>query len=448
MIPMKKLYLIIISAILCTLIQPKSSAAQSDVALQGASSEKTASGYSETESDTLHLSLTEFMELVLIQNIEVAIEEFEITAAQAAVTAARVFENPELEIILPMFDRDEYRLMPRNIEFELEIPLELGRKHARRIQVARAEFDATQAGYQDFLRNLRSEIATLYVDVARQQRILEQMEDSKRQLEQLLTVTQQLFEAGEISEIEVIQTRLEERNFQAEYLDELAELSSLMMDVYVMMGGIPTQQVYFHDKLIAIPPQADITELARFALENRSDVILAEFQTRVSRAQLREARSGRIPDISILAGYHNEEGIQPMPGFRAVYAGVSIPLSFSSFNRGEVREAEAILNQSQLFIQHQRLMVSSEVDAAFKRLRHMEQKRALFSESIINDAQRVRDAVVYSYQRGEATLLEVLEAQRTLNEVYVNYYDALGDYAFAVIELSTVSGRWLLQFED
>lgn len=400
------------------------------------------------EPDTLQFSLTEFMELVLLQNMEVAIEEFEITAAQAAITAARVFENPELEIILPMFDRDEYRLMPRNIEFELEIPLELGRKRARRIQLARAEFEATQAGYQDFLRSLRGEIATLYVDVARQQRVLEQMADSKAQLEQLLTVTQQLFEAGEISEIDVIQTRLETRNFQAEYLDELAEYTSMMMEVYVIMGGIPTSEIRFNDKLVALPPSADIADLTRDALTNRSDVRFSELQAGVSRAALRQARSERIPDISLIAGYHNEEGVRPMPGFRAIYAGVSIPLSFSSFNRGEVREAEAILNQSQLMVNQQRLIVSSEVDAAFKRLRHMEEKRSLFSESIVSDAQRVRDAVVYSYQRGEATLLEVLEAQRTLNEVFVNYYDALGDYAQAVIDLSTVSGRWLLQFED
>lgn len=401
-----------------------------------------------TDADTLHISLTEFMDLVLLQNLEIAIEEFEITASQAAITAARVFENPELEILLPMFDKDDYALMPRNIEFELEIPLELGRKRARRIQVARAEHEATQAGFQEFLRTLRGEIAILYVQVARQQRILEQMSDSKNQMEQLLTVTQQLFEAGEISEIEVIQTRLEARNFQAEYLDELAEFTSLMMDVYVMMGGIPTQEIRFRDRLIAMSPSVDVDELLSNAIVHRSDIIFAERMTGITRAQLRQARSQRIPDISLIAGYHNEEGVRPMPGFRSVYAGVSVPLSFTSFNRGEVREAEAWLNQSQLMLRHQQLVVSSEIDAALKQLIHMGQKRALFTESIIADAQRVRDAVVYNYQGGGATLLEVLEAQRTLNEVYVNYYDALSDYAMSVIELSVVSGRWLLGFED
>lgn len=137
-----------------------------------------------------------------------------------------------------------------------------------------------------------------------------------------------------------------------------------------------------------------------------------------------------------------------MPGFRAVYAGVTIPLSFSSFNRGEVREARAFLDQSQIQLSQQRVIVSNEVHAAYDKAKQMQLKRELFSESIVADAERVRDAILYSYQRGEASLLEVLEAQRTLNEVYTNYYDALSDYAESLITLSTASGQWLLEFHS
>ncbi|MCC5926320.1 MAG: TolC family protein, partial [Bacteroidetes bacterium] len=139
---------------------------------------------------------------------------------------------------------------------------------------------------------------------------------------------------------------------------------------------------------------------------------------------------------------------RPMPGFRAVYAGVTIPLSFSSFNRGEVREARAFLDQSQIQLSQQRVIVSNEVHAAYDKAKQMQLKRELFSESIVADAERVRDAILYSYQRGEASLLEVLEAQRTLNEVYTNYYDALSDYAESLITLSTASGQWLLEFHS
>lgn len=398
-------------------------------------------------SDTLTLNLKEFTEIVLIQNLEIAIEAFEISAAQAAVTAARVFENPELEIILPAFDRDDFNLMPRNIEFEIEVPLELGRKRTRRIQLARAELEATRAGFEDFLREFQSEIALLYVEVARQQRLLAQIQDTRRQFDQLLTVMQQLFDAGEISEIELIQTRLEARSFHAEYLDERAVFAELMQEVYVMMGAVPIQSIRFEDGLRARVPGKSLDELTLNAMQHRTDLVMADRNLAVNRAALRLAQSERIPTIGLIAGYHNEEGIRPMPGFRAVYAGVSVPLSFSSFNRGEVREARAFVDQGEVMVGQKRLAIGAEIDAAYKRLQFMDEKRTIFSESIIADAERVRDAILYSYQRGEASLLEVLEAQRTLNEIYVSYYDALSDYAEAIIALSAASGLWLLEFE-
>ncbi|MCH8523439.1 MAG: TolC family protein, partial [Balneolales bacterium] len=105
-------------------------------------------------------------------------------------------------------------------------------------------------------------------------------------------------------------------------------------------------------------------------------------------------------------------------------------------------------DQSQIQLSQQRVIVSNEVHAAYDKAKQMQLKRELFSESIVADAERVRDAILYSYQRGEASLLEVLEAQRTLNEVYTNYYDALSDYAESLITLSTASGQWLLEFHS
>lgn len=65
---------------------------------------------------------------------------------------------------------------------------------------------------------------------------------------------------------------------------------------------------------------------------------------------------------------------------------------------------------------------------------------------IPEDSERVRDAVLFSYQRGEVSLLEVLEAQRTMNEIYMNYYQTLTDYSFSLIELSKNTGTWLVEF--
>jgi outer membrane protein, heavy metal efflux system len=47
--------------------------------------------------------------------------------------------------------------------------------------------------------------------------------------------------------------------------------------------------------------------------------------------------------------------------------------------------------------------------------------------------------------RGGATLLEVLEAQRTVDDVYLAYYQALTDHAHALIAVELAAGIWDLQ---
>lgn len=56
------------------------------------------------------------------------------------------------------------------------------------------------------------------------------------------------------------------------------------------------------------------------------------------------------------------------------------------------------------------------------------------------------EGTLYSYQRGAATLLEVLDAQRTDNEVYLAYFDALSDHAHAVVALEQAAGIWDVTF--
>jgi cobalt-zinc-cadmium efflux system outer membrane protein len=72
-------------------------------------------------------------------------------------------------------------------------------------------------------------------------------------------------------------------------------------------------------------------------------------------------------------------------------------------------------------------------NAATKRL-------ALFNGPIVESAEKVRNAKLYSYQRGEVSLLEELHAERTLNEVYLEQIEAQQDHAKALIEIQHLTG--------
>lgn len=69
-----------------------------------------------------------------------------------------------------------------------------------------------------------------------------------------------------------------------------------------------------------------------------------------------------------------------------------------------------------------------------------------FDDGILEEAKIILDGRIYSYNRGENSLLEVLDAQRTYNEIRENYYETLYNTAAALVELEKAVGIWDISF--
>ena len=66
--------------------------------------------------------------------------------------------------------------------------------------------------------------------------------------------------------------------------------------------------------------------------------------------------------------------------------------------------------------------------------------RDRYTQGVVADADRVLAAILYSYQRGGATLLEVLTAQRTVDDVHLAYFAALAEHARQLIAVEQAAG--------
>jgi cobalt-zinc-cadmium efflux system outer membrane protein len=71
---------------------------------------------------------------------------------------------------------------------------------------------------------------------------------------------------------------------------------------------------------------------------------------------------------------------------------------------------------------------------------------AKYKEGALRDAASVLEAKLYSYRRGQTSLLEVLNAQREENNVNLAYYDTLTEYAKTLVALEQAAGIWDVHF--
>lgn len=393
------------------------------------------------EIGTYDFEFEEFFQNVMINNLELIIEQYDVSIAEAAVVASRVFPDPEIEFLLHAFEDSDNGFRP-TIEIEMEIPLELFGKRRYRIREAQAEAYAQRAQLEDFLRYLRADAGKVFAQALLQQALISRMNIILDELQQLVDANSARYDAGEIGRMDLLQTKLELNNYKAEVFEAKAEYNEIISDVYYLIGGIPEDSLILKGNLDIDPPLFVYEEIKQKTLNTRADILFAERMVQASEHSVSLARAERLPDISLMGGFNNED----VHGIRAAYVGLVIPLKFSGFNRGEFEIAYNQREQSKLMLEATLLDAEIQLKATYNNFLMMLEKKSLFTESILIDAETVIDAAVYSYERGEASLLEVLEAQRTMNEIYMNYYEALLQYSKAVIDLSKASGEWFVKF--
>ena len=124
---------------------------------------------------------------------------------------------------------------------------------------------------------------------------------------------------------------------------------------------------------------------------------------------------------------------------------VNLPVSRLRY-QGEVEAARANRTQAELQLSAVQLRVEAEVRDAYSRYQASVQRLHLYSGGLLKDADRVLEARLYAYQRGGASLLEVIDAEKTSADVYLSYAQALVDHAHALVALEQTAGIWDVTF--
>ena len=106
------------------------------------------------------------MERVAEGNLEYASEKLNVPAAKAEVTAAKVFNDPNLSV--SYFNNENNSLqMGEGVEVELSKTFSFGKRGAN-ISLARSESELTEALLADYFRNLRADATIAYMEALKQ----------------------------------------------------------------------------------------------------------------------------------------------------------------------------------------------------------------------------------------------------------------------------------------
>ena len=391
------------------------------------------------------LSYHQYMEKVAEGNLEYAAERLNVNVSEAEVTAAKVFNDPNLAI--SYYNNENNNLqMGEGVEVELSKTFSFGKRGAG-IALARSESELTKALLADYFRNLRAEATVSYLEALKQYELYKVKENAYETIRQLAESDSVRYRLGKIMEIDATQSRLEAGILHNELLQADAELQNAFSNLNLLTGTLAHDTLFQPEAVLRISPREFVmTDLLSNAVENRADLVAALKNKEVASRALIVARRDRNTDVDLSiavsrnARVHNEEA--PAPPFTGVTAGVAIPLKFSNFNKGTVRAARFREQQAETQYQQALLQVQTEVMQAYRSYQSFSKQVEHYENGMLSQAREVIDGKIYSYNRGEVSLLEVLDAQRTYDDVQAQYIETLFNHSTALVELEKSAGVW------
>lgn len=391
------------------------------------------------------LSYQEYLGKVSSGNLEYAVEKLNVSTAQADLVAARVFNDPELSV--SYFNNENSKLqMGEGFAVGLTQTVTLGKRSAA-IGMARSESELTQVLLTDYFRNLQADATLTYLEAIKQQKLYEVKKNAYNNLRQLAESDSVRYTLGKIMEVDAIQSKLEAGILRNEFLQAGTDVKNAYAAMAVMMGTFSTDTLYQPvSELQTQHKDFILSDLIAIAIDSRSDLVAFYKNTIVAHKAVKVARRENIPDIDLSvevgknARVKNEEA--PAPPFTGVTVGVAFPLKFSAMNRGAVHAAKFKEQQTHLQYDQARLQVQTEVLQAYHQYQSLVEQVKHYENGMLQQAKEVLNGRIYSYNRGEVSLLEILNAQRTYDEVQAQYIETLYNYNAALVELEKSAGIW------
>jgi cobalt-zinc-cadmium efflux system outer membrane protein len=394
-----------------------------------------------------------FLAEVAAGNLDYAAQRYNVPIAEAQVIAARAVPNPVLLVGTSgrdVTDRGENR-EPANNNAGLTQTIELAGKRGKRVAVARANLAQAAATLEDFFRTLRGTAADAFIDALTNRRIAEEKKRSAEALDQLVTANLKRLEVGDVGETDVTQSRVDALQFRSEFLAALSDAQVAAVALEQLLGRSRSSGMLIAVGNLEGPARAlDEEALVQQALGGRPDVVAARRAFESARASSELARAMRVPDVDLGFTYqdnqrsHNE--VAPAPAYSSIGVSLSLPLPLWYRHRGELEAARQTVLQSEAGLRATEVRARADVRQAVARYRLANERVAQFVGGALSDAAAVYKAKLFSYEHGATNLLDVLNAQKTENDVRLAYLDALAERAKALVAAQQAAGTWDIDF--
>jgi cobalt-zinc-cadmium efflux system outer membrane protein len=314
------------------------------------------------------------------------------------------------------------------------------RQHKRELRLKSAQ-EATsiaQSQQADLERTLLYNLRTAFIQVLQANALLANAKENLDYYDRELVINRQRLQSGDIARLDLNRLVLLRAQYESDL--ETSQVSARMAKITLL--------TLLDDRT----PVDRFEVTGTFDYSNRFVESLEEYRTMAvnARPDLRvavEAVDKAQTDHKLAVANGSTDptfGMDvarnpPIPAY--IGLSVNIPLRIFDRNQGEKERTAIDIRHAERLRDAARAQVFSDVDSAYFQLLSAVSLLKPYRETYLETATDVRDTMSFSYQRGQAALVDYLDAQRDYRAVRVAYLNLVGSYMQAAAQLSLALGR-------
>ena len=393
------------------------------------------------------LSMDQAVAMALDRNQSLRALRLNIDQAKAGRITAAIKPNP----VYTMTNEDFPIFSPKDMTFSnlrdnqeflqsVNLTYERGGKREKRIKVADDTTAVTTQSVSDSERQLRFQVTQSFIAILLAKSNLEFASAALKDFTRVVDINRQRVDAGDISQSDFLKISLQQLQFEQDVSAAQLALvqSKAALRQFLGYENVPEDFDVSGD-LAHKPYLVLLDELQRQALVARPDLMAARSSVTLNDDTVALAYGNRARDLNWEVEY-KRNGMVNGVGF-----GVSMEIPIRDRNQGEIARSQAAARQAREAESATRVGALTDVVNAYSGLRTNDQVLQLYEKGYLDQATQSRQISSYAYERGAASLLDLLDAERSYRATQLAYRQALAAYMVSAEQVNQAVGTRVLQ---
>lgn len=400
----------------------------------------TALALGQSTGSPVRITLDEAIQFALAHNHALQAARSAIVQSQDEETTANLRPNPVLgaDVIgLPITPNEFTSTNIDQTEFDagLSYLFERGKKRQNRLKAAQDITAQTRSTVSDNERNLTFNVASQFTNALLAESTLSFAQQDLDSFQKTVAISEAQYKAGAMSEGDLLKIKLQLLQFQTDVtaaelgkqqalaaLRQLVGFESVPID-YDVAGQLEYEKV-----------SENLEGLQALAIKDRPDLRAAQQGITAAKSQYVLAKADGKQDITGTLNYTH------ITGYNSVSVIFSMPLPIFDRNQGEIARTSAAIFQAQETEAEASEQVMTDVQTAYETMKTNEETLQIYLSGYLEQAKQSVTISQYAYQRGAASLLDFLDAERSYRDTELAYRQQLASYMLALEQLREAIG--------